>query len=103
MVQVQESLYFLHVSFLFSAIQPLGRQDFQEAKPYGMFDKPHVFLSSALLIPVLGLNITGWMVFSRTNFGGLGKLSFLGGSGINPEAGSHVLNGSTNSGTRRQA
>lgn len=37
--------------------------EFQEAKPYGMFDKPHVFLSSALLIPVLGLNITGWMVF----------------------------------------
>lgn len=45
--------------------------EFQEAKPYGMFDKPHVFLSSALLIPVLGLNITGWMVFSRASFGGL--------------------------------
>jgi hypothetical protein len=39
-----------------------------------MFDKPHVFFSSALLIPVLGLNITGWMVFSRASFGGgLGK------------------------------
>lgn len=45
-------------------------QDFQEAKPYGMFDKPHVFLSTALLIPVLGLNVTGWMVTSRSEAGG---------------------------------
>eukprot|EP00435_Cladocopium_sp_Y103_P038065 s1080_g10.t1 len=52
-------------------IEELIDQDFQEAKPYGMFDKPHVLLSTALLIPVLGLNITGWMVFSHASFGGL--------------------------------
>ena len=67
MVQIQESaVFFLYDSLCFQPFKPLERlQDFQEAKPYGMFDKPHVFLSSALLIPVLGLNITGWMVFSH--------------------------------------
>jgi len=45
--------------------------DYQEAKAYGMFDKPHVIFSALLLIPVLAVNVTGWMVTSHSDISGL--------------------------------
>ncbi|CAK8996628.1 Uncharacterized protein SCF082_LOCUS4874 [Durusdinium trenchii] len=43
--------------------------DYQEAKPYGMFDKAHVLLSTLLILPLLGLNVTGWMLTAHSNPG----------------------------------
>ena len=45
-------------------------QDYQEAKAYGMFDKLHVLFSALLLIPVLAVNVTGWMVTSHSDISG---------------------------------
>ena len=53
------------VEYLMDQVAP----DYQEAKPYGMFDKAHVFLSAALILPLLGLNITGWMLTAHFDLG----------------------------------